>query len=304
MPRSTSAAADATILEIARRHDGVVARAQLLAAGVTSRQIERRLSAGRLSRVHRGVYTTGPVTGPHARELAALLACGVDCHLSHRSAAGAWGLLKSQPGRPVAIVTRRDVRLRDPGIRIHRVARLGDDEVTVKGPLPLTTPARTLVDLAGCVGSGALERILARALRDCRVPPDEIRRLLDRYPRRPGRALLLGFLASENGPAFDRSIAERVFHERVRDAGLPPPRTNIVVHGFEVDCLWPGERLVVEIDGRRYHSDARAFERDRDRDTALLSAGYRVMRVTWKQITEEPTKVLVRLAAALARGKG
>ncbi len=302
MPGS-SATADAAILDIARRQHGVVSRKQLLAAGLSSRAVQYRLHTDRVRRVHRGVYAVGPVTGTHQREMAAILACGDGCYLGHRSAAACWQLL-APPAGAVAVVTARDIRTRDGGIRVHRVSRLEGDEVTRKDHLALTTPARTLMDLAGCASPGELERALARALRDGLTKPDEIRRLLDRYSRRPGRGILTGLLDSDAGPAFTRSEAERAFLELVRSAGLPSPRSNTVVRGLEVDCLWPEELLVVEIDGRTYHRGARAFERDRDRDAALVSAGYRVMRVTWKQITQEPRRVLVRVAAALARGDG
>lgn len=308
MDSSSTARTDATIQEIGARQYGVVARWQLLETGLSGREVQYRLEAGRLRRVHRGVYAVGAVTGEYHAEMAAVLACGDRCHLSHRSAAALWGLLarsaQGAVGGTVAVTTVRDIRPNDPGIRVHRVTGLYTDEVTVRDGLPVTTPARTLLDLAGCVGARDLEQALARALRERLVNRDGIQRLLDRYLRRRGRGRLLGLLALDTGPAFLRSEAERVLLELVLSVDLPRPETNAVVCGYEVDCLWRPEHLVVEVDGRRYHDHDPAFEADRDRTTALTAAGYRVMHVTWKQMAENSGKVLTRLSAALARGQG
>lgn len=205
--------------------------------------------------------------------------------------------------RPVAISTLRDVRLSGSGIRVYRIARLDADEVTVKAGLPLTTPARTLLDLAGCASAGELERALACALRERLLQPRGIQTLLKRYPRRPGRQHLRALLESDAHPAFTRSEAERAYLAVVRSGDLRPPETNVVVHGYEADYLWREERLVVEVDGRKYHSDGRSLEGDRGRDAVLVAHGYR-MRVTWRQIKKHPRPLLGHLAKALARGEG
>lgn len=298
----STAETDRRILEIAGRQYGALARRQLLEAGLSERDVQYRLETGRLRPIHRGVYAVGPVAGEHQRAIAAVLACGDRCHLGRLSAAAHWGMAAARLTRPVAVITPRDVRLKDPGIRVCRVARLFTDEVTVKDRLPLTTPARTILDLAGWVSDAELERALAIALRERLLKLDELRHLLDRHPRQPGRARLLALLALDAGPAFLRSKAERLFLELVLSGGLNRPETNVVVCGYEVDFFWRRERLVVEIDGRKYHSHDPSFENDRDRGTALVAAGYRVMRVTWKQMTEERDKVIVRVTRALMHG--
>lgn len=269
---------------------------------MSARQIQYRVETRRLRPVHRGVYAIGPIAGERQREMAAVLACGDRSYISHTTAAACWELVPEPTTRPVSISTLRDVRLSDSGIRVHRLSRLGADEVGLKAGVPLTTPSRTLIDLAGCAGAGGLERALARALRERLVQPEEILTLLNRYPRQPGRQQLRALLESDTRLAFTRSEAERAFLEVVRSGDLRPPETNVVVHGYEVDCLWREERLVVEVDGRKYHSNSRAFERDRGRDAVLIAHGYRVMRVTWKQINAHPRPLLVRLARALAWG--
>ena len=289
-------------MEIAARRQGVVARSDLLELGLSGREVQYRLETGRLRALHRGVYAVGPVAGPHQREMGALLACGRESWLGYWTAAALWGAGAVPPGRAVAVITRRDVRLGDPGIRVFRVPGLRDDEVSELDGLPITTPARTLLDLAGVADAGEVEAVLHRALPGL-VQRDAVEALLDRYPRRQGRRLLQTLLDSAV-PAVTRSEAERAFLRLLRSGGIPMPETNVILHGYEVDCLWRKERLVVEVDGRAYHSDARSFDGDRDRDTALVAAGFRVMRVTWKQIRNRPRPLLVHLAGALARGPG
>jgi very-short-patch-repair endonuclease len=120
---------------------------------------------------------------------------------------------------------------------------------------------------------------------------------LDRAPGRSGTATLRALLEDE--PTFTRSEAERRLRRLILDGGLPPPETNVRLLGFEVDFVWPGAKLVVEVDGHAFHAHRAAFERDRERDQALVAAGYRVIRVTWRQLEREPLAVLARIAQAL-----
>jgi very-short-patch-repair endonuclease len=180
------------------------------------------------------------------------------------------------------------------------VPTLGSDEHTHLEGFPLTTPARTIHDLAGTLISRQLEQVLARADRQRLLDREKIGTLLKRYPRRRGRARLRALLATPDGPALTRSEAEDRFLSLVRKAGLRHPETNVMVNGFEVDALWRAERLVVEIDGFAFHSLPGAFERDRQRDGVLAAAGFRVMRVVWRQLTLEPEALLARLVQALA----
>ena len=295
---SSTVRTDCLVEELAARQHGVVARAQLRERGVSARQVQYRLETGRLRRLHAGVYAVGPVPGLLQQEMAAALASGRGAVVSHWSAAGCWEIAPRRPGRPVVVSTLRDVRTSDAGIRVFRTTRLRDDETTLRDGLPLTSPARTLFDLAGWAYSGDVERAFSRAVPTL-VTLAEIEVLLERYPRRRGRRRLRALLQLSSG--LTRSDAEREFLRLVRSGGLPRPATNVVVSGYEVDCLWPEARLVVEVDGRAYHSDARSFEADRKRDAVLLAAGYRVMRVTWRQISEQPRPLLVQLARTLAR---
>jgi very-short-patch-repair endonuclease len=258
------------------RQCGVVTTAQLAAAGLGERAVAHRVSHGRLTRLHRGVYQIGPVPHPYAREMAAVLATGGV--LSHHSAAAVWGFRPTREG-DVHITKTTTTRAR-PGIRVHRTASLN---AAVKDGLPLTTPARTIHDLAPHLTRHELDRAIEEA---------EIRKLIARDQLRPA-------LRGTDEPRFTRSEAERLLLTLVRAARLPVPITNTRVAGWEVDALWPRHGVIVEVDGFAYHGNRAAFERDRRRDAALTAAGYRVVRVTWRQIDEEPHAVVALLARLL-----
>jgi very-short-patch-repair endonuclease len=218
--------------------------------------------------------------------MAAVLATGGV--LSHHSAAAVWGI-RAHDGDVHVSVSGRDQRPR-PGLRIHRSCSVN---AAVHDGLPLTTPTRTIHDLAACLPQHELDRAVEQAQILRLATSDEIAADM---PRR-GRAALRAALNHE--PQLTRSEAERRLLALIRQARLPRPRTNVVVHGYEVDLLWPEQRLIVEVDGYAYHSTRHAFERDRARDAALQAAGYRVVRFTWRQIVHEPHAVVAQLARLL-----
>lgn len=289
---------DEVIGEIAGRQHGVVARAQLLAAGVGPDVLDRRLGRGQLRPLHRGVYLVGPLMTGHAREMAAILACGPAAVVSHGTAASLWGLLPPQEADAEVDISLRRGHRRRAGLRIRRVPTLQPGEVTVLDGIPLTTPARTLRDLPYSAPARDVERALAEAYARRLVTPEGMRKLLERRKGVRGSRPLRSFLEG-HAPAMTRSEAEERFLYLVRKARLREPEVNVPLAGHEVDFLWRPERLVVEVDGFAYHRSSRAFETDRCRDADLAAAGMRVVRVTWRQIAEEPEALLVRLAQAL-----
>lgn len=289
------------VAELGRRQYGVVTRSQLVRLGVSARVVDHAVATGRLQPIHRGVYGTGPALPPRAIEMAAVLACGDGAVLSHRSAAGLWEILPAPtPPDPIEVTVLRSPR-RKPGIRVYRVLSLPPDEATHVEGIPVTSPARTLLDVAGVANLRDLERAVARAERSGLVTRRRIAALLERYPRRSGSVALRALIEGPASPALTRSEAEERFLEIVRRGQLRTPETNVVVEGFEVDFLWRSERFVVEVDGFAYHAAPSAFERDRRRDAVLGTHGYRVLRVTWSQLESEPEAVLVRVAQMLAR---
>jgi very-short-patch-repair endonuclease len=190
-----------------------------------------------------------------------------------------------------------------PGIVVHRTVRLDRRDRRLHGPLPLTSPARTLVDLAPSVTRDRLEQAIAQAGRRRLAREDEILAAGARAGRRRGSVVLEQLLGA-GATAYTRSAAERRLLSLIREAGLPPPRVNSRLAGLEVDFVWPRRKLVVEVDGYGYHSDRLAFENDRRRDAKLIALGYRIMRITWRQLCDEPVGVVARLATALASTAG
>jgi very-short-patch-repair endonuclease len=262
---------DRAILAVAAQQHGAVTTAQLLTAGVGRRAIAHRVARGWLVPLHRGVYQIGPVAARYGREMAAVLACGDGALLSHHSAAAIWGIRPAHKG-DVHVTVRGNARRSRPGLRVHRTLSL---KAAVKG-LPLTTPAQTLKDLARTLPSNELDR--ARE-----------------------QAHILGLIIPDGAPhpEFTRSEGERRLRALCSAAQLPAPKMNARVAGYEVDAFWPAQRLIVEIDGYDYHSTRQAFERDRRKDAALTTAGYRVIRITWRRLRYEPYSVSAQLGALL-----
>jgi very-short-patch-repair endonuclease len=307
---------ESRIYRTAAQQLGLVTRRQLLDAGLSSAAIGRRLRRAWLRRLYRGVYLVGPMTVPHAAELAAVLACGPDSLLSHLSAGVEWGFRDppspatrtSRPGTqsppPLVDVTVVGAnRGRQRGIRIHRVKRLAADERAFRNGIPITSPARTLIDLAGVVGSAELEAAVARAEREGVVKRAEFSALMRRHRRRPGIPALRAVLEASGGPAFTRSEAETRFLALIRQAGLPDPQTNVKVDRYEIDFLWPSAGLAVEVDGFQYHSSRPRFEGDRRRDSWLLASGIKVIRLSWRQIVKDGIATAVQVGQALVRAE-
>ena len=287
---------DRIVVRLAARQHGIVTTEQLRACGIGRHAIAHRVTCGWLRRMYRGVYLVGPLQAPSSASMAAVLAYGAGALLSHHPAAVLWGL-RPPPAQTMHVtVATRDARSRR-GITAHHVATLHPSDATRRHGIPVTSPARTLLDLA----TQLTPRDLTRAVEEARIhrlaTDVSLTEQLERYPTHRGAAALKRAIPSE--PALTRSEAERRLLELVRAARLPQPEANVRVGRHEVDLLWRTEELVVEVDGYAFHSSRAAFERDRRRDAELAAAGIRVIRVTWRQIVEEPEAVVARLAAAL-----
>lgn len=286
---------------VAGRQLGLIATWQLQAIGIGHSAIAHRVRRGLLHRLHRGVFLVGhAVQVPGARELAALLACGEGAFVSHRSAALLWGLTHMPPAEVEVSVVARNCKSRG-GLLIHRLARLDTRDRAVKNGIPTTSPARTLVDFAASATWEELEWGIAEARARRLVTDRQLWGALDRAGKRAGVGTLRASLRHQGGPRLTRSEAERRLLALIRAAKIPEPQANARVAGFEVDFFWPESRVIVEVDGFAYHGHRRAFERDRRRDMLLRDAGYEVIRVTWRQIVDEPLLVIAHIARALAR---
>jgi very-short-patch-repair endonuclease len=290
-------AADRVMVALARVQHGVVAARQLRAAGVSRSAVRHRVSTGWLVRRHRGVYLVGPLRTPRTEPMAAVLALGVGALLSHYPAAVLWGLRPPAPSPMAVTLIGRDARGSDE-IDAHRVTELHPADRTTRERIPVTSPARTLLDLATRVPQRDLDRAADEARVHHLVTDDSLNQQFKRYPHHRGIAALTR--AIRNEPALTRSEAERRLLELIRAARLAGPKTNARVAGHEVDFLWREHTLIVEVDGYAFHSSRSSFERDRRRDAELQAAGYRVIRFTWRQITREPEATIATLARATA----
>ncbi|TVP79273.1 MAG: DUF559 domain-containing protein [Gemmatimonadales bacterium] len=291
----------ATALHLARRQHGVMTREDLMASGLSSSTITRLARRGYLQRIHRGVYLLGVARGPECRWMAAVLASGPDSVLSHESAGQLWGVV---PGRSdwkkaeVHVVLPENRYSQRSGVMVHRSDLDPEDRTTHRG-IPVTSPARTLLDLALGLPLRQLERSVAETFRKGLATRRDLRRAMGRRRDQRGRRAIRTVLGLSNGPALTRSEAERRFLDLVRGARLPPPKTNVKIGPWEVDAYWPRARLVVEVDGFAYHSSRAAFERDRRKDLWLGERGLRVLRFTWRQIVESPVETATTLRQAL-----
>ena len=290
---------DRLIGDLAGRQYGVVSRSQLLAMGIGVGAIQTRVRKHYLHRLHRGVYAVGHLAlVPLAREMAAVLACGLTAAISHRSAALVWYLLPAIDDADID-VTVMTGKGRRAGLRIHQTTRLSPQDIRHLRGLPVTTPSRTIIDLAECVTDRELERAVHEAITRRLVNARRLRAELDQYRGRRGISRLKQLLDNDGPSTLTRSEAEERFLALVRSAGLPAPEVNVLVQGHRVDFLWRDQGLVVEVDGFQFHSTREAFERDRRRDAELQRAGLRVLRVTWRQVVDSPYATLANLVGAL-----
>ena len=269
---------------------------QLYGLGLGERAVRGRVDAGRLHRVHRGVYAVGHAAlSPQGRVLAAVLAIGrgpsdeggsvLDywrAAVGHRSAACLWDLLP-EVDRPNDVIVRGDGgRAKRRGVRVHRSLTLVPTDVTLLQGIPVTTPARTIADLRRATSEG----------RPGAVPPRELRRAVR-------QANVLGLPIEEGGRDRTRSDLELDFLQICRRHRVPPPEVNVRIGSYLVDFLWREQEFIVETDSYVYHRGRGAFQDDRSRDLGLRRLGYDVLRLSEQQIDEEPERVAETIAATL-----
>lgn len=287
------------VKEVAARQWGVLAREQLADIGLSARGIEEMLRTERLIRLHRGVYAYG-----HDRLrregywLAAVLACGPGAVLSHRSGAGLWELRASGGGVIDVTVPSRAGRIRRQGVRVHRSGRLTAEEVTSKDGIPVTTVARTLLDLADDLDIQGVRRAITEA---------EYRHLYDHtaliavVESNPGRRTKKLMTAAMEGKLHrTRSPLEDRFVRVLERWGAEEPECNVHLEGYEVDFLWRRVGLAVELDGLDAHATRAAVRRDREKDRALWRSNVRTMRLTSDALDAED-EVLADLVQAGVR---
>jgi hypothetical protein len=278
----------------------VLSLVELQGCGLSRQAVHWRVRHGRLFRIHGEVYAVGHPNLPlEGRFLAAVKACGPTAVLSHYAAGSHWRMVEWDDRRVEVTVLGEGTRLH-PGLRVHRTQLREPRDVRHHDGIRVTSPARTLVDLASLLDYRPLRRAVrqAQSLRLVSLP--EMAKTIERLGPRRGVRNLRRILAT--GPAPTRSELEDVVLDLILGGGLVRPDVNVplTINGRRVipDFRWPQQRLVVEADGAAWHDDPLAREDDAERQALLEAYGERVLRVTWEQSIARPTQTLDRLTAA------
>jgi hypothetical protein len=300
--------AERRLAEVSTRQGGIVSLDQLRDLGLSDSAVMDRAGRGGLHRIYHGIYTVGHRSiGRAALLRAATLACGDGAVISHAAAAAFWGIRDKWPVS-IDVIVRCEQGRKIDGIRARRCRYPNHEEITLRAGVPCTTPSRTLVDMAGSFGTPSLRRSVERAAVLKLLELEALDRAMAAAKGRPGvralRTIVVDWRTPDGSVPDLRSVFEALVLPRLVAMGLPRPAANVKLHlGGElltVDFLWESARLVIETDGEETHGTPVAFRRDRRRDQLLLAAGYRVGRVTWDQMRDEPEGVVARIAAALA----
>ncbi|MBV9415476.1 MAG: DUF559 domain-containing protein [Solirubrobacterales bacterium] len=294
--RVISQAIDAAIAQVAARQNGNITRRQLVDLGLTDDGIAHRVRTGRLFRVYAGVYSVGrPAATVQERASAAVLACGPGAALSHSSAMVLWGFWRHwEPPPEVTVVRDR----RPKGIRVHRSATLRRRETTTQLGIRVTTPARTLFDMAPRLNDRRLKRTVNNALGSIWMTEDHLAEVLGWHPQAPATPRLAKLIGLGGTPS--RSGWEDDFPAFCARYGLPTPVMGLPMFGYVADAVFVDERVIVELDSKEFHMGAIPFEADRDRDADMLAHGYVTIRMTWERIDQRPQREARRLHKILA----
>jgi hypothetical protein len=300
-PAKIATRGDVEVARLAAEQNAVVSTRQLAACGIDSDAVTVRVGRGQLHRVHRGVYAVGSGLLTLRGELtAAVLACGDGAVLSHRAAAAWWELLPWEPRSPEVIVPGGAGRGL-AGIRPRWSRSLDRRDAWRRANILVTSPARTVLDLAAELPRTTLRRMIRQALAEGRVSIGQLAGVLDRAPRHRGAEALRAVLADGYVPT--RSELEDLALDLLHEAGIERPDVNpeLVLDGRRLrpDLLWRGSRVVVELDGAAWHADPLTRRDDGDKQAILEAHGYRVLRVTWQQLFHRPRQTLARIRAAL-----
>jgi hypothetical protein len=264
---------------------------QLLAAGLTPKEIDRRLASGALLVEFRGVYRVGHrAPSTHARYMAAVLACGEGALLSGKAAGHLLGIL-TRPAPSPEVTAPKERRIE--GITIKRSRRIHSLDATTWHGIPTTTVPRTLVDLAASLRLDDLARACHEAGVRYQTTPAQVEQVLARRPSTPGAANLRAVLRGDAHVTLSK--LEGRFLSLLRRAGLPLPQTNRPAGGRRVDCRWPDHHLTVELDSYRYHGSRHAWEHDRRREREAYARGDEFRRYTYGDVYEDSLLMLAEL---------
>jgi very-short-patch-repair endonuclease len=283
---------------LATRQHGVVSTAQLRELGYTRQAASQANGVGRLHRIHRGVYAVGHTDLTHHGRVMAQILASAPSVASHWTAAWLWGLTRTNTSIHLTATTRRHPRR---GFRVH-YANLAPEDVCVAAAIPLTSLARTTLDLAPLVDAKRLERFFSRAEELGAFDLGDFESLLARTAGHHGHAPLNRALRLYRPDlAVTRSALERTFRALVAAHHLPAPAMNHIVGPYEIDAYWQNERFGVELDVFATHGSRLSFESDRRRSDDLLALGVEITRFTDLRLEREPQQVMESLAGHLGR---
>jgi hypothetical protein len=289
------------ISELAARQHGVISVAQLRDLGLDRYWVRRRVQSGFLHPMYRGVYSVGIRTASRkGRYMGAVFVCGRGAFLSHRCAADLWGL---RPNSTRLEVTTLAKRAGPPGVRVYRSRTLTTQDVTIRDGIPVTSVARTLLDLSAVVPAPDLDRAIDRAERLELFDLTAIEDVLGRANGKKGASALRRAIAAY-GPSTQKSVLEKKLKKLLETApDIRPPSFNALIDGesgtHEVDAYWEPRRVAVQVDGFDFHRTRRDRERDSASDADLELAGISVMRLTWDDVTVHAERTLRRVRLAL-----
>jgi very-short-patch-repair endonuclease len=298
--RDIAGSPDERIRTVAAAQQWRIARRQLRALGIPRKAVYRRTQRGLLIPLPGAVFAVGHLDrSPMGDRAAALLAVGFEAVIGHVSALHHWGLIDPAEGEPVHVIAPLGARRSVDGVIVHRTRHLPPADVCIHRGLPVCTPARALLDSADGLAPRRLERAFDQALVNRIMYRHDVGRLLARTHGRAGARAVRALLERESGTALTRSHAEDELLALFRSARFPPFEVNARIAGYEVDFLWRQHRLVVELDGYRYHSTRPTFERDHSKDVTLRAAGLDVRRFTPHQVTTNPYAIIADVAHGL-----
>jgi hypothetical protein len=271
------------LARLARSKKGLVTRAELLAAGLGEGQVDWRVQNGLLIPEYDGVYRVGHrAPSLECSYLAAVLACGKGTLLSGRAAAYLYGLLKGDAPPPEVTTTGYS---KPPGVIVHRTRGTHRRDAAKYRGIPITTVARTVVDMAADEAPTDLARIFHEAVVRFRVKPHHVEAVLERRPTSPGAPGLRRVIRGDERVLLGE--LERGFIALLKWKNVPLPRTNIPRHGHWVDCRWPEHKLTVELDSYRYHGTRHAWEQDQRRERRARNRGDEYRRYVWGDVFED-----------------
>lgn len=279
----------------AERQLQIVTRPDAQRCGLSDDQVTRLVANGHLDRLHQGVYALAgtPPTTEH-QALAACLACG-SAWASHRTACAIWGAAEHPPDEP-EVTVGTDRRPRRPGVTIYRTTRLAKRDFTKRGVVPITSPARTLVDVAALLSYPDLRAVADKAFRHELITPARLVAYIDRQPALPGIHRLRALADDRARKGIPGSELEALAIELIETSGLPDPIRQLPVGRFFIDVAYPEQMVAIELEGKDH---LESWQYDHDRHNTLELAGWRVLYFTWDDVTEHPTKVVVAIAEAV-----